>query len=155
MAFKTNIISPSYIDVLNCTVTYACGPPLVLEAIALHLFGKSIEEWKFIINTKGSLISRSKRYLKYELFLQVRYLKWLIFNLAISFFYSQESSTIASTRKENRAQLGDKITSGEQISVSSRPHVSENIGLKRSKQTSIIQAEPNAEVTGQLNENQA
>ncbi|XP_020222471.1 TMV resistance protein N isoform X2 [Cajanus cajan] len=48
--FKTEIVDPSYEEVLNCVVTYASGLPLALEIIGSNLFGKSIKEWRSAIN---------------------------------------------------------------------------------------------------------
>ncbi|XP_061370935.1 uncharacterized protein LOC133313561 [Gastrolobium bilobum] len=45
-AFKTDKVSPSYVDVINRAITHASGLPLALEVIGSNLFGKSIEEWK-------------------------------------------------------------------------------------------------------------
>ncbi|KAG4981592.1 hypothetical protein JHK84_035168 [Glycine max] len=43
-AFKRNKFDPSYVDILNRAVFYACGLPLALEVIGSHLFGKSLDE---------------------------------------------------------------------------------------------------------------
>ncbi|RYR57996.1 hypothetical protein Ahy_A05g023659 isoform A [Arachis hypogaea] len=64
-----------------------------------------------------------------------------------------ESSMTASRRINNGTQVGDKINSGKEINGSSNPHVSENIGLHKSKQKSIILVEANAEAID-INENQ-
>ncbi|MED6223665.1 hypothetical protein PIB30_076241 [Stylosanthes scabra] len=56
-----------------------------------------------------------------------------------------ESSISASRRINNETQDGEKINSGEKINGSTKPHVSENIGLNKSKQKSIILVEANAE----------
>ncbi|KAK8469992.1 hypothetical protein PHAVU_004G028900 [Phaseolus vulgaris] len=48
-AFRTDEVDPSYEEVLNSVVAYACGLPLALEVIGSNLFGKSIEEWKSAI----------------------------------------------------------------------------------------------------------
>ncbi|KAL1319057.1 hypothetical protein AAHE18_15G250500 [Arachis hypogaea] len=65
-----------------------------------------------------------------------------------------ESSMTASRRINNETQVGDKINSGKEINSSSNPHVSENIGLHKSKQKSIILVEANAEAIDHINENQ-
>ncbi|XLV02746.1 hypothetical protein S245_017083, partial [Arachis hypogaea] len=65
-----------------------------------------------------------------------------------------ESNINASPGKDNREQLGEKSTSGDQVNGSLEPLVSEDISLERSKQASLIQAESNTEVIG-CNENQA
>ncbi|XP_057762754.1 disease resistance protein RPV1-like isoform X2 [Arachis stenosperma] len=67
---------------------------------------------------------------------------------------NSESNINASPGKDNREQLGEKSTSGDQVNGSLEPLVSEDISLERSKQASLIQAESNTEVIG-CNENQA
>nr|AFK45831.1 unknown [Lotus japonicus] len=49
-AFKTNEISPSYVDILSRVVTYAAGLPLALEVIGSYLYKKSIEECKHALD---------------------------------------------------------------------------------------------------------
>ncbi|KAL4317333.1 hypothetical protein HN51_071346 [Arachis hypogaea] len=67
---------------------------------------------------------------------------------------NSESNIKASPGKDNREQLGEKSTSGDQVNGLLEPLVSEDISLERSKQASLIQAESNTEVIG-CNENQA
>ncbi|XP_004515228.1 TMV resistance protein N-like [Cicer arietinum] len=50
MAFKNNIIHPSYEDILNRVVTYASGLPLALEVVGSNLYRKDIQEWKSLID---------------------------------------------------------------------------------------------------------
>ncbi|XP_061353640.1 TMV resistance protein N-like [Gastrolobium bilobum] len=49
-AFKTNIVDPSYVNILNRAISYASGLPLALEVIGSNLFGKRIEEWESALN---------------------------------------------------------------------------------------------------------
>jgi hypothetical protein len=45
-AFKTESVSPIYMNVLNRAITYASGLPLALEVMGSDLFKKGIEEWE-------------------------------------------------------------------------------------------------------------
>ncbi|MED6113711.1 hypothetical protein PIB30_073392 [Stylosanthes scabra] len=45
-AFKSDIVSPSYMNVLSRVVAYASGLPLALEVIGSNLFGKDLQEWE-------------------------------------------------------------------------------------------------------------
>ncbi|MED6203787.1 hypothetical protein PIB30_002550 [Stylosanthes scabra] len=45
-AFKSDVVSPSYMNVLSRVVTYASGLPLALEVIGSNLFGKDLQEWE-------------------------------------------------------------------------------------------------------------
>ncbi|XLT60604.1 hypothetical protein HN873_053208 [Arachis hypogaea] len=54
---------------------------------------------------------------------------------------NSESNISASAGKDNREQLGEKSTFGDQVNGSLEPLVSENISLERRKQASVIQAE--------------
>ncbi|KAL4317280.1 hypothetical protein AHAS_Ahas15G0369300 [Arachis hypogaea] len=45
-AFKTDIVSPRYVNVLTRAVSYASGLPLALEVIGSNLFGKEVEHWE-------------------------------------------------------------------------------------------------------------
>ncbi|MED6203785.1 hypothetical protein PIB30_002548 [Stylosanthes scabra] len=45
-AFKSDIVSSSYMNVLSRVVTYASGIPLALEVIGSNLFGKDLVEWE-------------------------------------------------------------------------------------------------------------
>ncbi|XLT60602.1 hypothetical protein HN873_053206 [Arachis hypogaea] len=65
-----------------------------------------------------------------------------------------ESNITASARKDNTEQVVEKITSG-QVNGSLEPPFSEDTNVDRSKQVSVIQAQSNAQVICQFNENQA
>ncbi|MED6112671.1 hypothetical protein PIB30_063667 [Stylosanthes scabra] len=49
-AFKSDIVSPSYMNVLSRVVAYASGLPLALEVIGSNLFGKDLQEWESLLD---------------------------------------------------------------------------------------------------------
>lgn len=49
-AFKTNIVDPSYADILKRVLTFASGLPLALRAVGSYLFGKNINEWEYALD---------------------------------------------------------------------------------------------------------
>ncbi|KAL4374465.1 hypothetical protein HN51_008272 [Arachis hypogaea] len=65
-----------------------------------------------------------------------------------------ESNITASARKDNTEQVVEKIIGG-QVNGSLEPLFSEDTNVDRSKQVSVIQAQSNAQVICQFNENQA
>ncbi|MED6223661.1 hypothetical protein PIB30_076237 [Stylosanthes scabra] len=64
-----------------------------------------------------------------------------------------KSNIIASAREDSREQVGEEITS-EQANGSLEPLILEDTNLDISKQKSVIQAESNSQVIGQLSESQ-
>nr|WIL60034.1 nodulation protein [Melilotus officinalis] len=49
-AFQNNKVHSSYEDILKRVVAYASGFPLVIEIVGSNLFGKCIEDWRYILD---------------------------------------------------------------------------------------------------------
>ncbi|RHN65880.1 putative TIR domain, winged helix-turn-helix DNA-binding domain-containing protein [Medicago truncatula] len=49
-AFKNKKIDPCYVDIAKRAVSYCHGLPLALEVIGSHLFGKSLDVWKSLLD---------------------------------------------------------------------------------------------------------
>ncbi|XP_024642320.2 disease resistance protein RPP5 [Medicago truncatula] len=50
MAFKSDNVPSRYKEILSRAVSYVSGLPLVIEIVGSNLFGKNIEEWKYILD---------------------------------------------------------------------------------------------------------
>ncbi|MED6203788.1 hypothetical protein PIB30_002551 [Stylosanthes scabra] len=58
-AFKSDDVSPSYMNVLSRVVTYASGLPLALEVIGSNLFGKDLEQWQSALDRYENTLDKN------------------------------------------------------------------------------------------------
>nr|AKQ06244.1 disease resistance protein [Caragana korshinskii] len=50
IAYETDEVSAPLVDILHRVITYASGLPLALEVVGSHLFNKTIDEWKSVLD---------------------------------------------------------------------------------------------------------